>query len=737
MEILEHLNSEQKKAVMHTEGQLLLLAGAGSGKTRVITHRIAYMIKEKHISPYSIIAITFTNKAAKEMKQRVSDLLGDDSIGIWIGTFHWACLRILRADAEKLGYKKNFVIFDSNDQRSLIKQCIKELNLNTENFPERNILSQIGREKDERVTPEKYLAINGGDYHKEKIGEIYSLYQKKLFNSNAMDFDDIILNTLKLLEQEKDIRKYYQEKFKYVMIDEYQDTNTAQYVLSRYLSAGYGNLCVVGDDDQTIYGWRGANIRNILDFEKDNDNCTVIKLEQNYRSTGNILKAANAVIKNNVGRKIKQLWTESGEGEKINCIQIDSEHEEARYIVSKIKEMTKLNEYKFGQIAILYRMNAQSRVLEGLLVREGVPYAIYGGLKFYDRKEVKDLLAYIRLALNIDDSISFLRAVNIPRRGVGKTTLSKIQGIATSEDINMLEASKRFIAKGDNKKSAKGLADFLNIINSIQEMRTEKKATEFVTEAIILSGLEEWYKNDDPLTAQERIENIRELVSAVNDFENSVEESDEEIIIEQYLSNITLSADIDYMEDETQKVSLMTLHSAKGLEFDVVFIPGFEEGVFPSQRADLEENKIEEERRLCYVGITRAKKIVYLTSCNSRNTYGQTTYNRPSRFLSEIPKELIKGQPTKKGVSVSKGKKKSAFELTRGGKPFNMNGIAGVKGDIPSLIKGDRVTHKKFGEGTVLKIMDKGDQEKIEINFDEYGMKRLMSAYAKLNKIEN
>lgn len=638
MDLLSGLNKEQKEAVLHNEGPLLILAGAGSGKTRVLTHRIAYLIKEHGIYPSNILAITFTNKAAREMRERIDSLIGDLSNDMWVGTFHSICIRILRRDIEKLGYDRSFVIYDTTDQQVVIKECIKELNLNEKNFPPKSILETIGKQKDELIDANHFEKLYASDFRMGKIAKAYKLYEKKLKSNNALDFDDIIMNTIKLFKQYPEVLEYYQRRFRYVLVDEYQDTNTAQYTLVQKLSEAHQNLCVVGDDDQSIYGWRGANIRNILDFEKDFKKCKTIKLEQNYRSTQNILDAANSVISNNTGRKCKSLWTDNKGGSKIIVCEHDNEHEEALYTAREIQRLIDEEDRKFKDFAILYRINAQSRVLEDMLMREGLPYKIVGGQKFYDRKEIKDIIAYLRLIQNPADNVSLKRVINVPKRGIGNTTVEHAADIAIEKGLSIFAIISDTQEYPALSRAAQKLDSFSKMIMRFRIIKESMSITELMDTVINDTGVLKEYEAEDTVEAQSRIENIKELKSVALEFEKQNEENS----LEEFLANISLVSDLDNLEEEQDYVVLMTMHSAKGLEFPVVFIPGMEEGVFPGYRAITEgPEQLEEERRLCYVGITRAKEKLYLSNARFRTLFGNSTYNKPSRFLSEIPENLV------------------------------------------------------------------------------------------------
>lgn len=635
--LLDNLNKQQREAVEHTEGPLLILAGAGSGKTRVLTHRIAYLINEKNVYPSNILAITFTNKAAREMKERVQNLL-EGSYDMWVSTFHSACARILRMEIEKLsGYKKNFIIFDTDDQVKLIKECLKELNYNEKNFPPKEMISSISKAKDQLMTPSKFMDRYGRDFRLKKVADIYSLYQKKLMANNALDFDDILFKTVEIFQNNPDVLQRYQQKFKYIMVDEYQDTNYCQYMLVNLLAKSHRNLCVVGDDDQSIYSWRGADIGNILNFEKDFPDAKVIKLEQNYRSTQTILDAANSVISNNFGRKNKRLWTDNGEGRPIVTYKAMDERDEADFIIGEVDRLSFQEQRSLNNFAILYRTNAQSRVLEEMCMARGIPYKIVGGHRFYDRMEVKDVIAYLRVIQDPEGDLSIKRIINVPKRGIGKATLDTLEDYARQNGISIYEALL-FVdsIEGIGKKAKNSIKEFVRLIAELMDLAEKESASEVINQVIIRSGyLEELEKGDDE--DQERGKNIKELISAALEYE----EKNEDNSLTGFLENMALMSDIDGLDEEREGITMMTLHSAKGLEFPVVFICGLEEGLFPTQRAFFEEHQLEEERRLMYVGVTRAKEKLYLTSAFERTLYGNTSYTMESRFLREIPKELM------------------------------------------------------------------------------------------------
>ena len=737
MTILEGLNPEQKKAVIHTEGPLLVLAGAGSGKTRVLTHRIAYLVEEKMVRSWNILAITFTNKAAREMKARMEKLIGPEANNIWVGTFHATCVRILRREIDRLGYDKSFVIYDADDQKTLVKTCLEQLNINDKNYPPKSVLSEISRAKDELIDSDMFMRQNRADYRMSRIAEIYSLYQKKLKDNNALDFDDIIMLTNKILSDFKDVLDYYADKFRYVLVDEYQDTNKAQYELIKKLASKHGNLCVVGDDDQMIYGWRGANLYNILGFEKDYPNCRIIKLEQNYRSTKTILQAANHVIKNNGERKEKELWTDNTEGALLNRYEAVDERDEAYYIVNSMKTLKKAGR-SYNEMAVLYRLNAQSRVIEDMLMKQGVPYKIYGGLKFYARKEIKDVIAWLRVIQNANDDVSLKRIINVPKRGIGKTTLDRIEKYSISEDVSMYKIISMASNYPDLSRAMKGLNDFFSFVEKMKELSPNTDLVEFIESLIEKSGIVKELEAEKNIESQSRIENIKEFISVAREFEITTEEKPN---LEDFLAHISLVADIDDSEEVGDRIVMMTLHSAKGLEFPVVFIAGMEEGVFPSYRSISEEATLEEERRLCYVGITRAQEEIYITSAQSRMLFGSTSYNRESRFIGEIPDNLI-------NVKENSSAQARGTAYGKRGAGFSDNGKVVDLSDLKARIKefnqltassevkvGDRVMHKKFGEGLIKSKVNEGGDYRLDIQFSEYGMKRLMESYAKLRKL--
>lgn len=731
MELLEGLNPQQKEAVLHTEGPILVLAGAGSGKTRVITHRIAYLIQEKGVAPWSILSLTFTNKAAREMRDRIEALIGARVLDIWSGTFHSCCVRILRREIERIGFNRDFVIYDTGDQETLIKDCLQRLGYNDRNFPPKQVLAYIGRAKDELISPEAYSINAASDFRMRKISDIYTLYQKKLKANNALDFDDILLHTLKIFDKNPDVLAYYQDKFKYILVDEYQDTNTAQYMLVSMLAKKHRNICVVGDDDQSIYGWRGANMQNILDFEKHFHGCRVIKLEQNYRSTERILDAANNVIKNNYGRKPKLLWTKNLTGEPVYVYKAFDERDEADFTAGMVRNAVARGDNNYGDFAVLYRINAQSRVFEDSFMKMGIPYRIIGAHKFYDRKEIKDIIAYLRVVNNPHDDISLKRIVNVPRRGIGKVTLDRAEQLAYDNGVSiysiLLEASKL----SELTRASAKIKSFTDMLVKLRSLAEYLDLTELIKSVIDQSGIIKELEQEDTIEAKTRIENIREFQSVVLDFVRNSEEEDPGL--NDFLAHVSLIADVDTMADEQDRVVLMTMHSAKGLEFPIVFLAGMEEGVFPSYRSIGEESEMEEERRLCYVGITRAREKLFLTFTKSRTLFGNTTYNRQSRFIDEIPEDLLKyisenSDLIKSDVRKSVTNQISADEWKQRTASF----IKAAELNTDELVAGTRVLHKKFGAGTITAREPEGSDFKLEIDFDQFGMKRLLASYAKL-----
>ena len=719
---MSNLNDKQLEAVNTIDGPVLILAGAGSGKTTVLINRIGNMIESKNIPPWNILAITFTNKAANEIKERLELTLGDQALNINTGTFHSLCVRILRRDCEKMGYKSGFAIYDSADQLTLVKDCIKELGYSDKDFPPRLILSIISDAKDKMITSAAFEADAGSDYRLAKIAKIYSLYQSKLKRFNAFDFDDLIMQTVILLEKNPDVLEFYQRKFRYIMVDEYQDTSHCQFRLVHNLAKSHNNICVVGDDDQSIYKFRGADISNILDFEKHFKNAKVIKLEQNYRSTKQILDAANEVIKNNKGRKSKALWTDKTDGEKIIGYEAQNEREEAYYIVNKIADL--LNEgYKYKDIAVLFRMNAQSRVIEEVFMNNSVPYRLLSGTKFYDRKEIKDVVAYLRLISNPDDDISLLRIINEPKRSIGKTTVDKLAVIASKYGLSIYTVLKNISNYDELSKSAQKLEVFVKIVDSLIEVKDKISLNELVNKVLTDTGYVSSLELENTVESKTRLENIKEFMSLVLEFEKNGETGS----LEEFLEGVSLVSDIDSYDDENNAVVVMTLHSAKGLEFPVVFLTGLEDGIFPSQRSLAEDGGVDEERRLCYVGITRAKKKLYLLNSRARTIFGSTTYQVPSRFLDEIPETMIERAAKKHAQANSYTEKKFTTIFDRNTK---------INTGSADFSVGDRVSHAKFGEGTVLAVVPMGSDAKLQIAFDSVGTKNLMATFARLKKLQ-
>lgn len=797
-ELIEGLNNKQKEAVLATEGPCLVIAGAGSGKTKVLTHKIAYLMMEKHVKPWNILAITFTNKAANEMKERVEKLVGEAAKDMWIGTFHSICVRILRKYIDRLGFDHSFLIFDTSDQRTLIKECMKTLNVDDKMFTDRSVLAEISNGKNEMLTPKAYQTKYAGDYRKEVIGRIYELYQHRLKENNAIDFDDIINYTITILTDNEDALEYYTNKFQYVLVDEYQDTNKAQFTLVTILASKYGNITVVGDNDQGIYSFRGADISNILNFEKDFPGTKIIKLEQNYRCTGNILKAANAVIKHNENKYEKKLWTENDEGNLPIIHKSDDEYDEGRYIVEEINHLRREEYFKYSDFTVLYRMNSQSRAIEEILRREGIPYKIVGGLKFYERKEIKDIISYLRLIYNFSDNISLKRVINEPKRGIGKTSIDNIQEISEQTGLSMFDIIKHADEYGLNRVKANA-AEFIETIEYLRGKLDELSISELIKETLNKTGYTKALELENTTEAETRLQNLEEFLTVAIEFE----EEEAENTLGDFLEGITLSSDIDGMEDTEDSVTLMTLHSAKGLEFPVVFLVGMEEGIFPGNKSIGEPQELEEERRLFYVGITRAKQYLYLTCAKKRTIFGSTSYNAISRFVNEIPSDLLDGydelenstsnefedsgykweygtNSKLKTYKIDKeygnnvGVAASGFRNFNFGKNINsfdkgfssnsnfernskngegyanigfqfktpenfLNSLNNKKMndgvDITKYKEGQRIYHKKFGEGTINKIEEEGEDYKLDIAFDKVGHKRLMAKFANLEII--
>ena len=767
-EIINGLNDKQKEAVLATEGPCLVIAGAGSGKTKVLTHKISYLMSTG-VKPWNILAITFTNKAANEMKERVEKLVGDAAKDIWMGTFHSICVKILRRYIDRIGFRSDFVIFDTSDQKTLIKECIKAAQADDKIFTDRSVLSEISNGKNEMLEPSEYGIKYAGDFRREKIAELYALYQKKLKENNAIDFDDIINFTIKILTENPDVLDYYTDKFRYVLVDEYQDTNKSQFTLVSLIASKYGNVTAVGDNDQGIYSFRGADISNILNFEKDFPGTKIIKLEQNYRCTGNILKAANAVIEHNESKFDKKLWTQNDEG-NLPCIYCgEDEYDEASYVVEQIAHLKREEYYKNSDFSILYRTNAQSRAIEDILRREDIPYKIIGGLKFYERKEIKDIIAYLRLIQNSSDNLSLKRIINEPKRGIGKTSLEKIQEISESSGTSMYEIIKN-AADYDLNRVYINSREFIEQIESLKNKKNEFKISDLIKETLKTTGYTKALEQEGSVEAETRIENLEEFLTVAIEFE---EESAENTLPE-FLEGITLSSDIDGMEESDDKVTLMTLHSAKGLEFPVVFLVGMEEGIFPGYKSIGEPKALEEERRLFYVGITRAKQYLYLTCAKHRTIFGSTSYNSISRFVEEIPDELLEGyqeavtaksktnyEDTGYRWSYGKGQSVKTYKVdnneittTIAAKTGENEGVYQFRTaesflnsikqkskesdsvDIEKYQAGQRIYHKKFGEGVINYIEKEGEDAKVDITFDKAGHKRLMAKFAGLEIIQ-
>ena len=741
MSIYDTLNAEQREAVFHTEGPLLILAGAGSGKTRVLTHRIAYLIEEKGINPWNILAITFTNKAAGEMRERVDDIVGFGSESIWVSTFHSTCVRILRRHIDRLGYDNNFTIYDSDDQKTLMKDVCKLLQIDTKTYRERTILSAISSAKDEMITPEEYELNAYGDFSKKTIAEAYKEYERQLKANNALDFDDLLVKTVQLFQTQPEILEYYQDRFRYIMVDEYQDTNTVQFKLISLLAAKYKNLCVVGDDDQSIYKFRGANIQNILSFEKEFEHTKVIKLEQNYRSTSTILDAANAVIKNNVGRKAKSLWTENGEGEKIQFRQFDTAYDEAEYIVGDIRELVDNGKAAYCDHAVLYRTNAQSRLFEEKMITANIPYKIVGGVNFYARKEIKDLLAYLKTIDNGKDDLAVRRIINVPKRGIGLTTVNRITEAAQQRGISFYEALCSADLVPGLGRSISKLESFAAMIEYFRKEAEHLSITELMKEILTETGYVEELKAEGEEEAEVRLQNIDEFLNKIAAYEESCEE--ELPTLSGFLEEVALVADIDSLDEESDYVVLMTLHSAKGLEFPYVYLAGMEDGIFPSYMTITADDptELEEERRLCYVGITRAKKELAMTCARRRMIRGETQYNKMSRFLKEVPPQLLSTGKIVEKEELELPKQNAYVQAKQSfqAKPFMISKPVqqfGVKsGEGLSYGVGDRVRHMKFGEGTVTAITEGGRDYEVSVDFDSAGTKKMFASFAKLQKV--
>lgn len=776
MNLLEGLNDKQYEAVVNTEGPCLVIAGAGSGKTKVLTHKIAYLMAEKGVKPWDILAITFTNKAANEMKSRVENLVGDVAKDMWIGTFHSICVRILRKQIDRIGFDTSFIIFDTSDQKTLIKQIIKAQNLDDKIYSDKSVLYEISNAKNEMLEPDAYAVKARGDFRKEKIAELYEIYQRRLKENNAIDFDDIINFTIKILLDNPDLLEYYSSKFKYVLVDEYQDTNKAQFTLVTLLAAKYGNITVVGDNDQGIYSFRGADITNILNFEKDFPGTRIIKLEQNYRCTQNILNAANEVIKNNETKYEKKLWTSNDVGNLPKVYRADDQYDEANYIARQIHSLKTEEYYKYSDFAILYRMNSQSRSIEDILIREEIPYKIVGGLKFTERKEIKDIISYLRLIQNTSDNLSLTRIINEPKRGVGKTSLDNIDALSASNGVSMYEIIKNADKYGLNRVFA-NTREFINIIEDLRSKKDTIPVSELIKATLKESGYTKALELENSVEAETRLQNLDEFLTVAIEFE---EESADKSLSE-FLEGFALSSDLDGMEESEESVTLMTLHSAKGLEFPVVFLVGMEEGIFPGYKSIGEEKELEEERRLCYVGITRAKENLFLTCARRRTIFGSTSCNSVSRFVKEIPSSMLDGYETLedrnndvysdqeyewnygerksrdygrntygsgsyydspvstyKDIAAASSRGVSSTFHFRSADSFlnSLNKNKNTDVDLAAYKAGVKVYHKKFGEGVINSVETEGEDLKVDINFEKAGHKRLMAKFAGLEIIE-
>ena len=761
MSIYDTLNEPQREAVLHTDGPLLILAGAGSGKTRVLTHRIAYLIDERGVNPWNILAITFTNKAAEEMRQRVDSLVSFGAESIWVSTFHSACVRILRRFIDRLGYDNRFTIYDTDDQKTLMKEVCRKVDIDTKVYKERNLLTAVSSAKNEMILPDEFELNAGGDFGQLKIAKVYREYEAQLKANNALDFDDLLVKTVQLLETQPDVLEYYQERFRYIMVDEYQDTNTVQFRLVRLLAGKYRNLCVVGDDDQSIYKFRGANIRNILDFEHEFPDAHVVRLEQNYRSTGNILNAANGVIRNNRNRKEKTLWTDNGDGEKIQLRQFDTAFDEAEYIAEDIKKEVQEGA-SYNDSAVLYRTNAQSRLFEEKFIAMNIPYKIVGGINFYARREIKDLLAYLKTVDNGQDDLAVRRIINVPKRGIGLTTINRIQESADERGIGFYEALLAPDLIPGVGRSASKLDSFAALIEYFKGQTEKESITDLLREIIEKTGYVESLEAEDKVEAESRIENIDELVNKAAAYEEDCQDRGEEASLSGFLEEVALVADIDSLDEDQDYLVLMTLHSAKGLEFPHVYLAGMEDGLFPSYMTITSDDNedLEEERRLCYVGITRAEEKLTLTCARRRMVRGETQFNKMSRFIKEIPMELIDTgnrkieEGTQIPVQNTYSHAKEAFRArpfasqfsasqssgkTTGKQPFSslQKGsqiLAGKSGSLSYQV-GDRVRHTKFGEGTVLEIKEGGRDYEVTVEFDSAGVRKMFAMFARLVKV--
>ena len=743
MSIYDTLNPPQQEAVFHTEGPLLILAGAGSGKTRVLTHRIAHLIADKGVNPFNILAITFTNKAAQEMRERVDKLTGADGMSVWVATFHSTCVRILRRYIDRLGYDNRFTIYDSDDQKTLMKEICRKLNIDTKKYKERSLLAQISHAKDEMITPDEMEMNAGGDFNQKKVAQVYREYQAALKSNNALDFDDLLVKTVELFQNCGDVLESYQEKFRYIMVDEYQDTNTVQFKFVSLLAARYGNLCVVGDDDQSIYKFRGANIGNILGFERVFPDAKVIRLEQNYRSTKNILNAANEVIANNAARKEKRLWTENPEGEKLHFRQFMNGFEEAEYVIGDIAKKKREHLADYRECAILYRTNAQSRLFEEKCLKANIPYKIVGGINFSARKEIKDLLCYLKTIDNSADDLAVRRILNVPKRGIGATTVGRVQDYADYMNVSFYDALRVAEEVPSIGRSLNKIEGFVTFIQSLKSKAQAYSVTEILEEVIDLTGYVDELKAEDTEESRARIENIDELISKTVSYEEAMKAEGREATLSGFLEEIALIADIDTVDPDQDYVLLMTLHSAKGLEFPYVYLAGMEDGMFPSSMCIFSDDPtdMEEERRLCYVGITRAMKELTLTSARQRLVRGETQYNKVSRFVREIPRELVELGTTiqehKPSMQETPSPKNSYMQMrqTFRAKPFEAQTFKVTKAASLDYGVGDTVRHIKFGVGIVRDIVEGGRDYEVTVDFDKVGVKKMFAGFAKLKKI--
>jgi DNA helicase-2/ATP-dependent DNA helicase PcrA len=750
--LIKGLNNMQKEAVQTTEGPLLIMAGAGSGKTRVLTHRVAYLIEEKDVNPWNVLAITFTNKAAREMRERVTSLLGEEASEIWVSTFHALCVRILRRNIDQIGYNRAFSIADPSEQRTLVKHILADLNYDPKKFDPRSVLGTISNAKNDLKTPLAYRE-NASTPYEQVVADIYEEYQRRLESNQALDFDDLIMKTINLFEQNPETLEFYQNKFHYIHVDEYQDTNQAQYQLVTMLAKRFRNICVVGDSDQSIYGWRGADMQNIMNFESDYPDSKTVMLEQNYRSTQNILNAANDVIQNNVERKPKQLWTDNNEGEKISYYRGQTGIDEAHFIVQKIKEQIKEKNLNYGDFAILYRTNAQSRVVEDTFVKSNVPYLMVGGHKFYDRKEIRDVLSYLTLIANEDDSMSFERVINEPKRGIGSTSIAKLQAFADENNWSLLKAARSVqIANGISSRARNSIEDFAKMIDALRKSGEFLNITELTEAVLEQTGYRAALEKSRTMESEARLENIDEFLTVTKQFDDKNEAEGNEIADENgdniqlvdFLADLALVSDQDSVEEEPSAVTLMTLHAAKGLEFPVVFLVGMEDGIFPLSRAMMDQEQLEEERRLAYVGITRARQKLYITNAYSRMLYGRTQNNPASRFILEIGNQYLKSENEEMGTTRNSADRTYPFDNNR-----NARATASVYGNTQSTAvkangtgagkvswnAGDKVEHKAWGVGTVVKVSGAGEDAELDIAFKDQGIKRLLAAFAPIKRV--